>query len=77
MKELTAYLDRINNDPRNVETYGHPFDLTWKWAGSGDEPMIVVYEEADRHELASGTKETIIGNVRGSLEHWHLADPDA
>ena len=66
MKELQEYLDRLNavND----------FDLAWEWAGAESEPYIRVFEEADDHELCSGSETDIIERVRDSLGFWGLED---
>jgi len=69
VKELTAYVDRINR--------ANDFDLAWRWTGHGEEPTIEVYEEADRHTLCGGTRDNIIENLRESLPDWDLCDPDA
>lgn len=77
MKFLAEYIDRVNNLPQNIEILGVPFDLAWKWVGNGDEPLIEVYEKADRHTLAIGSRETIIENLKIDLPSWGLVDPDA
>jgi len=66
MRELQEYLDRLNalND----------FDLAWEWDGDDETPFIRVFEEAEDHELCSGSKEDIIEKVRDSLGFWGLED---
>lgn len=66
MKELQNYLDRLNA--------ANDFNLAWEWDGAEDEPYIRVFEEADNHELCSGTEEEIIELVRDSLGFWGLED---
>lgn len=65
-KELWRYLDALNakND----------FDLAWKWTGEDDTPIVKVYEQADRHELCSGTMDEIKENIQKALPHWGLDD---
>lgn len=65
-RELWRYIDALNEK--------NDFDLAWKWTGEDDIPIIKVYEQADRHELTSGTMDEIKENIQKALPHWGLED---
>lgn len=52
------------------------YDLNWRWAGTGLEPIVEVYEEADQHILASGPIQQIGYSIQRALSDWDLEDVD-
>lgn len=66
--ELREVIARINDEQN--------FDLAWRWAGTDETPTIVIYEEADRHELTGGTLENIEERLRRDLPAWGLQYPE-
>jgi hypothetical protein len=65
---LQAYLDRVN--------MANDFDLDWRWDGKGPNPLVVVFERTEGHELVSGPLATIVPVVAAALDAWGLHDPD-
>jgi hypothetical protein len=69
-KELTETLERINN--AHLMAPGVPYDLAWRWTGTGAVGYVEIYEEADGHILTSGPIETIEADLRYALPDWGL-----
>lgn len=66
-RELSQYLDALNEK--------NDFDLEWEYErGPRDEPVVKVYEQADRHELCSGDWGEIKINIQKALPRWRLED---
>lgn len=72
-KDILEYLEAINNK--------NEFDLCAKWAGYSYMPYLLVYKEADKHELCSISMISLIKGagidiIRKALPHWSLEDVD-
>lgn len=69
LKDIKSYLKRVNqlND----------YDLRWRWyPDTSDQPLIEIYEEADRHTLCIAEPNKVISNIKRYMVDWNLSDPD-
>ncbi len=68
IQELRDVIARINAE--------QDFDLAWRWDGTDNEPYVLIYEQADRHELCIGPLVTMEKRLRKSLPAWGLEYPE-
>ncbi len=76
MTDADVRVFTLNQRIAQINKANDNFDLAWEWFGNDAEPAIRVYEEAENHDLAGGTMDTIQASITEALPLWQLIDPD-